>query len=143
MCLVTELTNCLIAEEDIVCYKIVNDQYQSPCREFDYPIGETVQAENFKGLPNYYYTRFDNSKVFYTVNHGLHTFETLSEASFTIAAQTRWIRHFDNTAHTAEKILKCVIPKGTPYYKGSTFVVGKYMSGYSSKFLTILNEVNL
>lgn len=101
MCLrVTNPSVLLEAVEDIVCYKVIckyihKNGYHTPYRLFPITIGDTYKSK-LELIEREY--KYGNS-----VEKGLHSFCNLDDVL---------------TIDSAEIIVKCIIPKGSKYYKG-------------------------
>ena len=115
MCLVLKSTFTWAkkAKKDIIVYKVIkedNGMYKTPCQNFVVKIGETYTSKLNK-----------HSSV---VEEGLHSFENFSDANFE-AMCCIWHKHI---------VVKCIIPKGSKYYKG---LFGSYDSYVSNKLTYI------
>ena len=111
MCLYTSLCKPRIATADIVCYKTVAlpksnytktirlkgnpDYFRSMFFMQDWYIGSTYKVDNFQDTPGAYNT----------IEHGFHSYIPLQYA-------------INGCGYAYNKVvLKCIIPKGTRYYK--------------------------
>lgn len=110
-----------IAETDITVYKVVhNDDYSIPnkgCyqtlyRDADVMLGCTYKSELIKE-----YSLDDHMPTNAVVNIGIHSFGSLLDAM-------RDGRSVTNKYY----IIRCTIPKGSMYYKGSFFEATSYAS---------------
>ena len=105
MCLATTRAKAKIAEEDIVCYKLVEHRgrgrkfgnYRSFFRNFKYCLGVTYQEAMFVDDVSATYSYFTKQ---YSVNHGFHSYRASVCPS------------------RSETLVKCVIPKGSKYFIG-------------------------
>lgn len=100
MCLHTEQSKPLIAENDITCYKVVNAAnmdgvFRSEFREFKYSLGVKYVEKDFPG-----------TVYSCTVHKGFHSYRTLGVA-----------RHHALPQYV---LLMCLIPKGSAYYESYT-----------------------
>lgn len=110
------------AKEDIVVYKRLcefgglknSKMYETPYREFKVKLGET------------YTSGLKRRSIFYfkICNIGLHSYENVTDA-------------FDNQYHYWEVIVKCIIPKGSKYYKGKFL----HYNGFASDKLIYTKEI--
>ena len=118
MCLKSIKTTPDIAQEDIVCYKIVNFNYKSPYYSLEYSVNTTYINNMESEITSY----GDGVKVgggYY------HTFkETESVVKY---LETRG--SFNRRTH----LLRCIIPKGTEYYQNEF--------EYASRALKVIEEV--
>lgn len=150
MCLDVALTDgrCepLVAEEDIVCYKVLfttavmladrvlkklcesydadeDAEYMSPYRYAPYDIGKEYTSELDDVWPIHAHSGM--------VSKGLHTFVDYYEA----------VHRMNDSGgrHRGAVLVKCRIPKGAMYYKG-TYGIFKRSSSYASDRL-ILDHV--
>lgn len=111
MCLYTFQSTPKVAEEDIICYKVLTKDLKSPCYGLQYELGNLITSE----LKNDFCDDGYNS-----IEEGLHTLKDLDNAKTTSVftcwrVQNAWINmHGVN----APIIVKCIIPKGSLYYEG-------------------------
>lgn len=144
----------LVAEEDIVCYKILYtikdylDFYKSSIlSRLEYK--SIMDVHVLDGLGYLYMSPYRRSPYvigetytsvldeavesssgnMFSVEKGLHTFAKLAEAKADI------IEPFDGVL-----IVKCRIPAGSKYYKGKFFTIGSPVESYASDTL-VLDEV--
>ena len=126
MCLYKESSK-LKARDDIVCYKVCRVTYNrifSKNQHFCYKMEKTYEA-NKSCLPHY---------EGYVSDGYFHSYSDLNIAHYVL---TR-----DFPAKDL-KIFKCVIPKGSYYFKG-THTGGNgenRLSGYASKQIKIVEEI--
>ena len=117
MCTYLKDATIHIAKEDIKCYKVVG----LTC---EYKDGNKIEGVNYKSAYfNYYYEKGKRYHIelptpseeqsIYTggartkyINRGFHSFEKLEDAK----EECRTLRY--------SKIVECIIPKGSHYYKG-------------------------
>ena len=127
MCLLKNSSK-LKATKDIVCYKV--------CRY----IGGGIYSfyyDKFKWVLNKEYEA-DRATRTYTRNNVydgyFHTYKSLSTA----------LSSLEIDIDSRIKIVKCIIPKGSYYYKGwhSPNIYGYLSEGYASKKLKIVEIVN-
>lgn len=126
MCLFTEQTKPLIAEEDIVCYKIYYDSYgvlRTPWRNVPMPKKDEIITTDLEDKPFEGYVRF-----------GYHSLEQLIDATFIASVLSNsWLSY--------SVVVKCVIPKGSKYYRGIFYFKGKEYSSYCSKSIKVIKNV--
>ena len=110
MCLYTKQIEPEIAEEDIICYKFYvryDETLFSPYQESRAPeIGIITNTE--LGKPHKLNNIYD-LYYFKGVDKGFHSFKTLKGAEY---EASRYKRNRDLV------IFKCIIPRGSSYYKG-------------------------
>jgi len=102
----------LTAKRDLVCYKFIEsdvetpNNYTTPYRYLPIEIGETYDSVldelNVVGL---------NVDGFYIINLGLHSLTNKADC-------TKFAKHFTNQRNN-QCVVKCIIPKGSLYYKGA------------------------
>lgn len=103
MCLISKDNNVQIAEKPITAYKVLNFEYKSPCKRFDY--NPYVRDTNKIVCDVTPYPFFDYTCGKYIVEEGLHLFTD--------------IYHAEEFADDAtELIFKCEIPVGSYFIKG-------------------------
>lgn len=101
-----------VANKNIVVYKILRKihnrhtnriSYVSPHRGEPYVPGRNKKVKSFSFIIK---NAFISNKKPYVImiNRGLHAFTTIEEAK-------------NNQVYEVDIIVKCVIPKGTPYFK--------------------------
>lgn len=123
MCLLVN-TQYKIAKEDIVCYKILEKDYNgnlfSPYTLFRWELNKLTKAE---GRP--YFTSFKGTK---NISVGyFHTFKSIVAAKKQL---TLWSNN--------HVICKCTIPKGTKYWEG----LYEGYKGFASKNLIIESKLD-
>lgn len=129
MCLLIRDKDPKIAQEDIVCYKILEcsrrrDSWKTPFRQFEVEFDKLLADEN-KVFPKKLQT--DSEYNLYSVEKGcFHTFRDMYDA--------RKISYSNGFGYC--KVFKCVIPKGTEYYAGISFA----LDSYASKKLIVTKE---
>ena len=126
MCLYIESSR-LKAREDIVCYKVCsvkNNRIYSKIQHFHYRKGVIYKADK-SCLPHY------NGYVY---DGYFHSYENFNIAHYIL---TNAIPKKDL------KIFKCIIPKGSYYFRGThTGGNGKNrLSGYASKQIKLVEEI--
>lgn len=143
MCLLIKRNSIRYATEDIVCYKAVKnaketvDVYESPFMNFKYQIGKTYSsplnhlalienpdANNRDLLYSWERTKYLNCIYSDKIEEGLHTFVDPLDCYLSFPQYT---------------ILKCIIPKGSWYYKGVFQAFGPKQS-YASDTLRICSK---
>ena len=128
MCLVINHLEPKIADEDIVCYKLVNRTkikgiYKSSFLAFEYIIRQLytnnldIRFAN-KSIKRSFYKRF------YIIEEGM--FHSYASNLYPILSPLPWCA-----------LLKCIIPKGAYYFKG--FFVS--FPSYASSQIKILEEI--
>lgn len=104
MCLTTRNSIPIIAKKDIICYKIYNKTEEgylsSPY------LGYIASMQNFTKLES---TPISNGCA-YLINNGFHSFKHLKDAKHEI----KWYPFI----YKNNIIYKCIIPKGSKYYRG-------------------------
>ena len=114
MCLYKEKQNHSVADEDIICFKVVRQykelgpgQYFSHERGFRYCVGETYTEDS---VP------LSVLDSLYELEGGVfHSFITMYRGYVGNLVALNQIRLIDYR----RIILKCVIPAGTPYWKSN------------------------
>lgn len=136
MCLFANTRFPNIAQEDIICYKVLK---RKPSVKYKGKLGyfglyyDEYEYENFDELNTVIFFNFDqdNDDV---INIGLHSFATLECATLLYS----YCKH--DTDRTNVSLVKCIIPKGARYYEGHDC---GFNSGYCSESLIIEEEVNM
>lgn len=158
MCLYTKQSKAIVAEHDIVCYKLffIIDELNKPDRtvkktgditavfrddyiySFDKGTQKAVEPDFVKNIE--YCTPF-SYEIEYEINDGFHSYKTMKEAEDTaklfVHEQTKMK---DGKRHLA--LYRCVIPEGSLYYEGmsswtkqgycsETIMLDKLMLDYS------------
>lgn len=104
MCLVSKNNNVQIAKEPIIAYKILDWNYKSPYKEFDYsPYVENLGETIYDVIPTPF---FDYMCGRYVVEEGLHLFIDLQHAK----------EYVEDGLD--ELIFKCEIPIGSYFIEG-------------------------
>ena len=124
MCLIVDEYNALIAKEDITCYKIYiysgyRDEYISPVQlDRIEKFNKVIHVPKFLDL-------IDGNIVYL----GFHTFCNEKDAKCFEALNPFY------------KVFKCVIPKGSKYYKGIIdSTPEQFIPGYCSEALIVLSD---
>lgn len=128
-----------IANEDIVCYKVVYKsagQYRSPYTSTLYKLNSTMN-DSVRIIKRKKPYTFNGKSVWSISAGGFHVYPTLNEAKTHIFNEYEILKAKDKAGRNFV-ILKCIIPKDTKYYIG-TF---SGMKSYCSKSLKIIDEVN-
>lgn len=123
MCMV-RTSECLVAEENIVCYKLCTKDifsYLSWFQQYPYFLGKILYSEEFKTL----YTR----KTLY--RGGFHSYVNLHRLLEEIESC--------HTLPCPAYVLKCIIPKGTLYYTG--FMEDGMSANYFSQYILPIEEI--
>lgn len=121
MCLFPFKNKADIANKDIICYKVVTEIPNSISNEcflsifcaFNYYVGREYIEPLFKVS-----VESKTSSLIPSVNKGFHSYMHLKDAVKIVKSYSIGF------SFLKEKyiILKCVIPKGTLYYKGSSHI---------------------
>lgn len=141
----------LIAETDIVCYKVLQSlnglldeigrgrveeckdngiEYLTPYNYFPMEFGETYDCERKEREIRDWYSRF-NTEYVRILGGFIHTFATIDDALFAIS---------DCDMYGAV-IVKSIIPKGTEYYQGSMHTKDRdRISSYASRVMVLGGE---
>lgn len=143
MCLFTNNKEPKIAEEDIVCYKILileeflgESRLLTPFRSeavlkiihpTERSLEEIIKEIHQKASEKVLMAKENHSAWYsFKVDSGaIHTYQT-EIVAFTVA-ECEFVRN--RNVKVAPIILKCVIPKGTPYWEG---VDGRLRKSYAS-----------
>ena len=119
MCLYVNYKTPSIAEVDITCYKIYmfynNQEYISPYQKAKMPPIDTLAA-----------TELDENNP---VNKGFHSFMSVSDAKNDA---------FMLSVMYGATVFRCIIPKGTKYYKG---LYGMRIPSYCSESIIVKEPV--
>lgn len=131
MCLYTKQTEPKIAEEDIICYKFYirdNEILFSPYQESRAPeIGIVANTELGKSYrPTDIGSYIHNFLGFKRVDKGFHSFKTLEETKHEVNG------YWNNLGLV---IFKCIIPRGSLYYKG---IFGDRYESYCSNSIKLI-----
>lgn len=141
----------LVAEEDIICYKVLEVKteetgvklYHSPYYPYTYGKNEVYTEKDFVKTQIYYNERKPTwdpweSRGYITVNYGFHTFYSMELALTEYLYWQRRNRCFHS--HRSDYcIMKCVIPKGSRYYRGFTVQTEKGdQVGYCSESIKLI-----
>lgn len=109
MCLYLKNDKKIVAKSDITCYKVVKDWDDMLVTYF-----QCSQIEIGKTYDSYLKLEmcFDRGGYDFEVNYGIHSFTNLRE-----------VKKFVNLKSQRRKqikivVVKCVIPKGSSYYRG-------------------------
>ena len=114
MCLITKMTEPIIAEKDITCYKVIRKDMSSLLHpEFEWDFGWIYTS------PIKVFERTDNTHAIYQALHSYKTLEDLKRAYY--------------MATVSCLAVECIIPKGTAFYKGRH----SDLEGYASSKLMI------
>lgn len=121
MCLISKDNNLQIAKEPILAYKVLNRNYISPCRGFDY--SSYVNDPNKVVCDTIPYPILEHFSGHYIVEEGLHLFTDLQYA-----------KEFTDVGISCGLIFKCEIPIG------AYFILGKYDEICTNQF-KFMNEL--
>ena len=123
MCLIVDECNALTAEEDITCYKAYmyferRDEYKSPFQPYRIKkFNEVIHVPIFLDS-------IEENQVYF----GFHTFCNEEDAKYLATL-------------FSYKVFKCIIPKGSKYYKGITALsLEKSVPGYCSESLIVISD---
>ena len=136
MCLKTRNFKCNIADEDILCFKVLEFSqacgYMTPC------IHSYVAQDILNGIKNMVALgeeEYNSHSTFMEINGGfIHTFKCVEDAIV-------FCDYNDLFSNGAFHIFKCIIPKGTRYYDGTCFCYG-VMDSYASKEIKYLEKLD-
>ena len=123
MCLIVDECNALTAEEDITCYKVYmycepKDEYKSP-----FQLCRIKKFNKVIHVPKFLDPIEENQ-----VRFGFHTFCDEESAKYLATL-------------FSYKVFKCIIPKGSKYYKGiTTLSLEKSVPGYCSESLIVISD---
>ena len=131
MCLTTKAKKVSIAEDDIVCYKVVmlcsDGEFITPFQKAVIPNAIISGKSPFLASGDKeitYWPIFDE----YTVGQGyIHTYEELVSAVRFCKSE---VMLEENISHVSYLIFECRIPKGTKYYAGWNDI---YESSFASE----------
>lgn len=131
MCLHVKTQTPSIAEEDIVCYKVIEyspvfEQYITPFRNYPMKTGDILHDRK-----DWEFDTVEFRTGFFVEAGGFHTYEVIADA-----------KHFARELDNSTIVVKCIIPKSTEYFKGWTTLDGYYVGGYASKDLKLIEEVD-
>lgn len=126
MCLLLGRLEPIIAEEDIVCYKIVEKSDKGPLisisQRFEYILGKTYD----NGIPDPEKIPYRKTLCGIGLYGGLfHSYSSLKK------------RQLDKDLKEVE--VKCIIPKGAYYFDG--YVSGSLAEGYASSQIKIVEII--
>lgn len=131
MCLYTKQTEPKIAEEDIICYKFYrryNEILISPYQGFMAPeigiVANTELGKSYRSTDNGSYIH--SFLGFKRVDKGFHSFKTLEEIKHEVNG------YWNNLGLV---IFKCIIPRGSSYYKG---IFGDRYESYCSNSIKLI-----
>ena len=123
MCLIVDECNALTAEEDITCYKAYmyferRDEDKSPFQPYRIKkFNEVIHVPIFLDS-------IEENQVYF----GFHTFCNEEDAKYLATL-------------FSYKVFKCIIPKGSKYYKGITALsLEKSVPGYCSESLIVISD---
>ena len=142
MCLYTHNMIANVADEDIVCYKIMKTSldeekgYFSPYMDTMWEIGKEYNHDslNYEELPLHY----GRSSGEYAFSVGYyHSFKNITDA----IAHTNLANH-RMTFGSICVVMKCVIPKGTEYYEGDGAFNCYREDGYASRNIKTVEVVH-
>ena len=123
MCLIVDEYNALIAKKDITCYKVY--MYCEPKDEYKSPF-QLCRIKKFNKV--IHVPKFLDPIEGNQVRFGFHTFCSEKDAKYFATLYSY-------------KVFKCIIPKGSKYYKGITYVtLERYTLGYCSEALIVLSD---
>lgn len=142
----------LVAEEDIICYKVLEVKteetgvklYHAPYYPYTYGKNEVYTEKAFDKTQIYYNERkrtWDQWELrgCITVDYGFHTFHSMEVA---ITEYMYWMRLSRNRFRFRNRnycIMKCIIPKGSRYYRGFTVQTEKGdQVGYCSESIKLI-----
>lgn len=132
MCLIIETSKpeFKVAENDIVCYKILN--HSNPFRYMTAFMGFKIPFLSMCGLKKFKAKGEPNVKTTYgriRIEGGvIHTFQMLHDA-------------LDNKYRSLEEVWECIIPKGSRYVEGKYILRGTFTS-YGSECIKFVKRVD-
>ena len=120
------------AKTDIVCYKLLNDDMTAPITGFQYDLGEYKANGLFSLLIDIKDSIIRKVRkefpICYWYSVGLiHTYKDIP-----LITLTKYFKELDR------RVFKCIIPKGTYYYKSCD----SFEFEYASRKLRIIEEVS-
>ena len=141
----------LVAEEDIICYKVLEVKmeetgvklYHAPYYPYTYGKNEVYTEKAFVKTQLYYNERkvtWDPWELrgYIMVDYGFHTFHSMETAVMEYLYWKRRNRCFGD-CNREYCIMKCVIPKGSRYYRGFTAQTEKGdQVGYCSESIKLI-----
>lgn len=116
MCLYKGLNKHKIAQEDIVCYKVITrSKYHCSTYYLEYPIysGTPLISKNHMSVPEMDERMELNGEV-------VHAFQSSDLPTFYLEYTINSIELYNNYSGNAVKdlaLMECIIPKGTIYYE--------------------------
>lgn len=123
MCLIVDECNALVAEEDMTCYKVYmyferRDEYKSPFQPYCIKkFNKVIHVPEFLDP-------IEGNEVYL----GFHTFCNEEDAKYLATL-------------FSYKVFKCIIPRGSKYYKGITALsLEKSVPGYCSESLIVISD---
>lgn len=133
MCLILQEDKKLIAEEDIVCYKVATVWYKSKNGIRTKLEMKTPFQKCTVELNKTYDSKLIVEKVMetFTIHIGIHSFITKEGAEKLCNHLNRFLEYY--------KVIECVIPKGSEYYVGRFFSTSSRITNpnsYASNKLT-------
>ena len=126
MCLIASHIKPKVAEEDIVCYKILqvySDKICSPYMEYKWKLGKVRRAWGWWNIPR-------NPDIEGIQKGCFHSFETLDDA----VSEAR-------VARGNLYVYECVIPKGTKYWAGTYSRMR--IPSYASRKLKVVKKIEI
>ena len=135
MCLSLLDTEIKVAQEDIVCYKVMEKQGEtliSPYQNMRYKCGEMYVSETPITV------KYGIAMTAY-VEEGFHTFSNKKEAQHFASTLPRWMCVCCYPCPYV--VVKCLIPAGTRYVRGVFFEIGKSFNSFCSGRIMALEEV--
>ena len=131
MCLHVKTTKPSIAEEDIICYKVIeyspiDKQYVTPFRNYPMKTGDILHDRK-----DWEFDIVEFRTGFFVEAGGFHTYGAKEDAIF-----------FARVLSSSTIVVKCIIPKGTEYFRGCTTLDDYYVRSYASKDLKLIEEVD-
>lgn len=139
MCLTTKTKKVSIAEDDIVCYKVVmlcsDGEFSTPFQKAVIPNAIISGNASFWASGDKEITYWPIVDV-YTVGQGyIHTYEKLVSAVRFCKSEVMWE---ENISHASYRIFECRIPKGTEYYAGCDDL---YEPSFASEKITFKTQI--
>lgn len=118
MCLYSKENKLKVADQDIVCYKLLDKMegvgYKSPIMGFPIPQGVINGKLPYIAMNN----KPKEIKSDYTSSVG-NLFQYGPGLIHTLKHQPKKIIGYDKSSHLQEELFECIIPKGTKYVEGA------------------------
>ncbi|QDJ96587.1 hypothetical protein Xoosp13_401 [Xanthomonas phage Xoo-sp13] len=137
------------SDEDITVYKVLKVLPHMTTSQFVSPIRKSLYTLGYVKCPEFLHNSLSESKsrssalarIYYNdeydeVELGIHTFANYDEALTFV-----WlVTNYENLTNGTAVVVKCTIPKGTPFFKGKWISGSILADSYASESL-ILNKI--